>query len=151
MLLVTNPSNFKRSEIVTIDIASLKLNSGINPNTLVIKSAKDKTEMQTQFVDSDSDGIFDKILFQPFLKANGKREFKITTGEASKLDAPKNKTFACFVPERIDDFAWENNKVAFRTYGPIAQKMTEEGTPGGIISSGMDCWLKRVKYPVINK
>ena len=29
--------------------------------------------------------------------------------------------------------------------------MIEEGKEGGIISSGIDCWLKKVSYPVINK
>ncbi len=56
---------------------------------------------------------------------------------------PKNPLFARFVPERKDDFAWENDLVAFRAYGPALRK---EG-----VSSGIDCWLKRVKYPIIDK
>lgn len=52
-------------------------------------------------------------------------------------------TFARFVPEREDDFAWENDKVAFRTYGPA---LRNKG-----VNSGIDCWLKRVDYPIINK
>lgn len=51
--------------------------------------------------------------------------------------------FARFVPERLDDFAWENDKIAFRTYGPALRDKAE--------NSGFDCWLKRVDYPVINK
>ena len=53
------------------------------------------------------------------------------------------KTFARFVPERSDDFAWENDLVAFRVYGPKLRKKLE--------NSGIDCWLKRVKYPIIDK
>ena len=53
------------------------------------------------------------------------------------------KAFARYVPERQDDFAWENNKVAFRVYGPAA--------PLAGHSSGVDAWLKRVDYPIINK
>jgi hypothetical protein len=52
-------------------------------------------------------------------------------------------TFCRFVPERSDDFAWENDKVAFRAYGPALRSGTENG--------GVDCWLKRVSYPIINK
>lgn len=48
-----------------------------------------------------------------------------------------------FVPEREDDFAWENDKVAFRVYGPGSSAI------GPI--SGVDAWLKRVSYPVIDK
>lgn len=52
-------------------------------------------------------------------------------------------TFCRFVPERQDDFAWENDKIAFRAYGPAARNKPE--------NSGFDCWLKRVNYPIINK
>ncbi len=52
-------------------------------------------------------------------------------------------TFCRFVPERSDDFAWENDKIAFRTYGPALHASGE--------NSGIDCWLKRVDYPIINK
>jgi len=48
-----------------------------------------------------------------------------------------------FVPERQDDFAWENDKVAFRVYGPSS------GGAGQV--SGVDAWFKRVSYPVIDK
>ena len=48
-----------------------------------------------------------------------------------------------FVPEREDDFTWENDKVAFRVYGPAS------GGKGQV--SGVDAWLKRVSYPVIDK
>lgn len=51
--------------------------------------------------------------------------------------------FARFVPERNDDFAWENDKVAFRAYGPHYR--------GSSVSNGIDCWLKRVDYPIIDK
>lgn len=52
-------------------------------------------------------------------------------------------TFARFVPERADDFAWENDLVAFRAYGPALRRGKED--------SGIDCWLKRVHYPILNK
>ncbi|MDF7825932.1 DUF4861 family protein [Pontiellaceae bacterium B12227] len=57
--------------------------------------------------------------------------------------APKAETFCRFVPERLDDFAWENDKIAFRAYGPALKAKGED--------SGFDCWLKRVDYPIINK
>lgn len=53
------------------------------------------------------------------------------------------RTHARFVPERKDDFAWENDKVAFRAYGPALR--------GGAENNGIDCWLKRVDYPIIDK
>ncbi len=53
------------------------------------------------------------------------------------------RTFARFVPEHSDDFAWENDLVAFRTYGPALRPGKE--------NSGIDCWFKRVTYPIIDK
>lgn len=51
-------------------------------------------------------------------------------------------TFCRYVPERSDDFAWENDLVAFRAYGPALAKGSE--------NSGIDCWAKRVPYPIID-
>ena len=56
---------------------------------------------------------------------------------------PKPQTYCRFVPERKDDFAWENDKVAFRAYGPALRS--------GVEDSGIDCWFKRVDYPIIDK
>ncbi|MCP4045737.1 MAG: DUF4861 domain-containing protein [Gammaproteobacteria bacterium] len=47
------------------------------------------------------------------------------------------------VPEREDDFTWENDKVAFRVYGPAS------GGKGQV--SGVDAWLKKVPYSIIDK
>lgn len=55
----------------------------------------------------------------------------------------RRETYGRYVPERLDDFAWENDKVAFRVYGPNGNVVG----PG----SGVDAWLKRVPYPIINK
>ncbi len=66
----------------------------------------------------------------------------LTSPSAAQSDAAP-RTFARFVPERSDDFAWENDKVAFRAYGPALRDGTENG--------GIDCWLKRVDYPIIDK
>lgn len=62
---------------------------------------------------------------------------------SQKFSQTVTKTYARYVPERNDDFAWENDLVAFRAYGPAARSGAE--------NSGLDCWLKRVKYPIINK
>lgn len=56
---------------------------------------------------------------------------------------PEISTFCRYVPERADDFAWENDRVAFRAYGPALRSQTE--------NSGIDCWLKRVSYPIIDR
>jgi len=66
-----------------------------------------------------------------------------TTITSQVLQIEEPRTFARYVPERADDFAWENDLIAFRAYGPKARKGAE--------NSGIDCWLKRVEYPIIDK
>jgi hypothetical protein len=106
----------------------------------------------TQLIDRAGDGIPDELLFQTDIKAGEERSFTIeAVEEAPAKSAPANTTYSRLVPERIDDYAWENDRVAFRTYGPKAQQITESGKPGGTLTSGMDCWFKRVAYPVIDK
>jgi pectinesterase len=62
------------------------------------------------------------------------------------------RVFARYVPERLDDFAWENDKVAHRTYGPA---LAEPAAPGSgkevLVTSGLDVWCKRVAYPVVDR
>ena len=53
------------------------------------------------------------------------------------------RAYARLVPERKDDLAWENDKVAFRVYGPALRS--------GVEDSGIDAWCKRVSYPILDK
>jgi unsaturated rhamnogalacturonyl hydrolase len=53
--------------------------------------------------------------------------------------------FARFVPERMDDFAWENDRIAFRMYGPALGKAEPDHS-----GSGIDVWVKSVRKPILN-
>ncbi len=64
---------------------------------------------------------------------------QVETAKASEAKV----AFGRFVPEREDDFAWENDRVAFRVYGPAS--------PAEGPISGVDAWFKRVEYPIIDK
>lgn len=105
-----------------------------------------------QYQDDDQDGIADVILFQPSVPAKAQAKYFIKAlKEGDTVPTSESACFSRFVPERTDDYAWENDKVAFRMFGPTAQQMKEEGVSGGTLTSGIDCWLKRVEYPIINK
>jgi pectinesterase len=41
-----------------------------------------------------------------------------------------------------EDLAWENDRIAFRMYGPAMAKD---------VSNGIDVWTKRVRYPIVQK
>jgi hypothetical protein len=70
-------------------------------------------------------------------------ETSVTKVNESNVEKTKVKSYAKFVPQRRDDFAWENDKVAFRVYGPAA--------PLAGHASGVDAWLKKVDYSIIDK
>ena len=108
-----------------------------------------KQFLTSQVIDNDMDGSPDVIIFQPQLAPNSSKRFQLIIQDKSAVEIAY--CYSRIVPERIDDYTWENNRIAFRTYGPEAQRLVEEGEKGGLISSGIDCWLKKVEYPIIDK
>ncbi len=80
---------------------------------------------------------------------------KSATFTVEKIDevAPvfPSKVFARYVPERLDDFAWENDKVAHRTYGPALAEPAKGAGKEVLVTSGLDVWCKRVSYPVVDR
>lgn len=150
--VMNSSKNNLKSYTVEIEVAKFsKLNVPAQKLNFVVKDALGK-EMMSQMIDTNSNGIPDFLLFQTDINAKETKKFYIQSNtNQEKIAEPAISTYCRFVPERIDDFAWENDKVAFRTYGPKAQQLWEAGDSSGIISSGIDCWFKRVSYPIINK
>lgn len=73
------------------------------------------------------------IVFQANVNANSTSIYKMLIGETPSEVAPKTTAF--FLGDRRkDDFAWENDKAAYRMYGPA---LLPENP-----SSGVDLWLK---------
>ena len=137
-------------ETVEINKGDIKLKEGETFESLSIKDITTNAVLVSQFVDNDQDGKADVLLFQPEVNANSERQFELLVAYASSKPEVIEYCYSRFVPERTDDYAWENNKVGFRTFGPTAQKMIEDNVKGGTLSSGIDAWLKRVEYPIIN-
>jgi hypothetical protein len=132
-------------ETVEVDVSHLDLDS----KYLDVFDAEEHKKITSQLIDNDLDGQMDVLLFQPEIAGNHEKVFYIKYSNEPLLS--ETHCYSRFVPERTDDYAWENNRVAFRTFGPTAQKMIEEGVKGGTLTSGIDAWLKRVEYPIINK
>ena len=59
------------------------------------------------------------------------------------IPKPTGEAFGRYVPERYDDIAWEDNRIAYRIYGPQLGLVEPAG-------SGIDVWVKSVRYPIIN-
>lgn len=80
------------------------------------------------------------LLLQVDVKAKSTLSLLIQKGKPETFVA---KTYARFVPERKDDFAWENDKIAFRAYGKALENTKEN-------AYGLDVWVKRTDKLVIN-
>src|SRR6195952_282254 len=95
---------------------------------------------------------YGELIFQHNFAAGEKSAvFTIEKSEAVSPGFP-SKVFARFVPERLDDFAWENDKVAHRTYGPALAAPAPPGSSKEVLStSGLDIWFKRVPYPIVDR
>ena len=145
VIKVTNPINIDRSH-ETLELSTSFLKSE-RLDTIGIMDIHSKEVMLTQLVDNDGDGADDLLLFQTDIKANETQFFAIVPKK--EMDEPL-RCYSRFVPERTDDYAWENDRVCFRIYGPNAQYRFENNLKEGTLSSGIDAWLKRVDYPIID-
>lgn len=86
-----------------------------------------------------------KLLFQVDLAPGETRKVYILSRDSlAAVPPPIVKTFARYVPERFDDFAWESDRIAFRAYGQALIKA--EGT----ISSGADVWIKKDRGLIVD-
>jgi hypothetical protein len=111
------------------------------------------TNVAPQAKDPKGEGIaYGELLFQHNFAAGEKS----ATFTVEKIDtvAPvfPTKVFARYVGERLDDFAWENDKIGHRTYGPaLAEPVPPGGAKEVLVTSGLDVWCKRVDYPIVDR
>jgi len=139
-------------ETVTIKKSELKKEFQEGFEHLQIEDFVSNKTLPIQYIDENNDGIKDAVIFQPEITPNQSKKLTLHISNSDINEQVFDTiAFSRFVPERMDDFAWENDKVAFRMFGPKAEEVTKQGLPGGAFSSGIDCWLKRVEYPIINK
>lgn len=134
---VTNINNVDRDD-ETIEIAWSEINSieGITAENVIVKY--EGAQIPSQVIYNDTKEL-QSLIFQVNVGGNEGEEYIITTG--IKEEYPM-EAFGRFVPERMTDYAWENNKVVYRLYGPELE--SQLSTPG------IDVWVKSTEKLVIN-
>ncbi|MGB5942952.1 MAG: DUF4861 family protein [Leeuwenhoekiella sp.] len=151
-ITITNDLTLPRSlETVEVRISDIVIPEGGQVEEMGVVDVNSGEVVITQQVDEDGDGTMDVLLFQPEIESKGEKKYRLEIIPKDRQPDVVDYCFSRFVPERTDDYAWENNRVAFRTFGPKAQQMVEDSIKGGTLASGIDAWLKRVEYPIINK
>jgi len=103
-------------------------------------------EVLSQLVDMDGDETADEIVFQTDFGPKESKTFQLKVGQRHPFARDDYRVYGRFVRERHDDFAWENDRVAHRMYGPELETFAKES----LISSGIDTWVKRVPKLVVN-
>lgn len=134
----------------TIEIAGKDLAS-LNVKDLSFVHVTDDSgkELLAQAVDTDFDEFHrpDIVIFQADFKPNQTKTFTLSAGKKQVYSADDFKAFGRFNRERFDDYAWENDRIAHRTYGDALR--TWKGEP--LTSSTIDIWTKRTPKMVTDK
>ena len=86
------------------------------------------------------------LIFSTPLAAEEVRQFIVTTDPRVEQADLRTVCWAGYLPYRMDDYAWENDKFGMRAYGPVIMEPAPAGQT--LISSGIDVLCKRVSYPI---
>lgn len=133
VIQLENPSGTDRQqELVEIRLEELPALSVANEKAFKLM---DENQQEIPF-QLTHNGL---LVFPASLKGGEKANYRLTRAKHQPFD-----TIACgrCYPERLDDIAWENDKSAYRAYGPALQKSGERGF-------GYDILTKSVPYPVV--
>lgn len=145
LLIVTAFACFACGESKTVTVtvtnsSALERNGEMVEVSMSDVSAKLQLADTAQIVVLDADGqqvpyqiTYDEmVIFPATVKANAAAQYTIKAGTPDAFDV---KACGRHYPERVDDVAWENDLVAFRTYGPALQANGER-------AYGYDIWTK---------
>ena len=130
-LTVSNPTSAQRSELVAIDAAAL----GIEVGKGVVVRDVSNIERPSQWT---YDG---KLLLDVHVRPNSQTTFNIQPDTpAAILSTVGGRQY----PDRLDDIAFENDRIGFRIYGPALQRKGEKGY-------GYDVWVKRTTELILEE
>jgi unsaturated rhamnogalacturonyl hydrolase len=147
-ITAANPSAFPRArETVALSAAELgKIAPAFELKKAVVVDAAGRPVL-SQLVDMNGDDEPDELVFQADFAAGEAKRFNVRLGQRHPAAPAEHKVYGRFVRERHDDFAWENELVAHRTYGPDLETWQKDP----LVSSGIDTWSKRVPKLVVNE
>jgi len=113
----------------TIDTANFKI---------LYASTKKEIPFQLEYQGEPS---IQNLLIQVDVAAKSEVKFYLQKGRPTAIPS---KTYCRYVAERKDDFAWENDNIAFRMYGKALEGTKEN-------AYGIDVWVKRTDKLVLNE
>ena len=132
----------------TVEVPSATLSRSFRPEELALVAVVDASGriVLSQSVDTNGDGIADLLVFQADFAPGERKTFSLKRGERPPYRREDFRVYGRFVRERFDDFAWENDRIAHRMYGPALETWQKEP----LTSSTVDVWTKRTRRLVVN-
>ena len=134
-ITVENKGNVQRQELVEMPVKDIYGKLGIKQGEpFIVKNALGQQVAYQVTYDG-------KLLIDASVRPKGSAEFTVEPGEPKPM-----KTFVCGkqYPERVDDIAWENDRTAYRVYGPALQRTGEK-------AFGIDVWVKNTPDLEVDK
>lgn len=124
--VVHNESDEFRQQLVELDAKTVFARLGISGGRQFRVMNALKQEVAYQLT---HDG---KVLVEASVRPRGAAVFTVSKGQPRPV---VNVAYGRMYPERVDDIAWENDRAAYRCYGPSLQKSGER-------AFGNDVWTK---------
>lgn len=143
-LTVSNPLAADRNaEVVEVAWADVAAGlAGLTPENVVVLDAQGaQVPSQAVFY---GDTVPRTLIFEATVPASGQSTYKVVEGVREEYPV---KAYGRYVPERADDYAWENNMVAYRLYGPALETTPKEM----LVTPGIDVWVKSTEKMVIDE
>lgn len=136
VVVVNNPTDAPRTELISVNMSDVKERlSHISPKkgeTYIVKN-KSGQQIGSQIT---HDG---KLLIDASVRPHGTATYYISIGKPYQQ---KYYTVGALYKIRKDDIAWENDRCAYRVYGPALQRSGER-------SFGTDIWVKNTPDTVV--
>jgi hypothetical protein len=141
--VVQNPLAAERGdELIALAWSEVTTSLGaVAPEGVVVREVGG-VELAAQAVDANDDDSWDELVVRVSLGASESKTIEVVAGTPAAVEP---MVHARFVPERLDDFAWENDRTIQRLYGPALQNA--EGETSG---SGVDVWVKNTPALVMD-
>lgn len=133
MVTVENPVRTERkSETISIPLEQISSMLQVSDQAALTVTEKGRT-LLSQIVEGE-------LLFQSDFGKRERKTFHIKHSDAVK-ETPQSLVDGRLVLPR-EDYAWENDRIAFRMYGPPL---------ANDVNNGIDVWTKRVRHLIVQK
>ena len=134
-VFVTNTQNVQRQEVVALDVAKVRSELGLTDGDsfVVLNASGQQVDWQVTY-----DSL---LIFDASVRPKSKATFKIVAGKPMPM---KQWVKGSFRPDRADDMVWENDRAAYRAYGPALEQSGEK-------AYGFDVWTKNTPELVVDE